>query len=226
MKIILLFIFLLISSTAFSQASEADYPDFSGKTLSEVDKTKRWIVIEKAEGYLNSDQIKDVAVILQSGSHHFKSCSESADLLADEERIILVLISNDGKPKVTIQNNRFIARPDDGGMTCYLKPSISAKKHKLNISYQYTRAHRKYNFAYRDGDMILVRAETFDRHAASGNFSSNTFDFIGKKIFVKEGNISSDSVSTKSIPIKYDGYKKLSEFGEMYEWEIAEYKYL
>jgi len=74
--------------------------------------------------------------------------------------------------------------------------------------------------------MVLIRAKTFGRHAASGNTTSNTFDFIKKKITVKRSNISSDSVSTKSIPIKFDGFKKLSEFAEMYDWQVAKYKYL
>src|SRR5699024_10652329 len=103
---------------------------------------------------------------------------------------------------------------------------ISVKNHQLNIHYRYVRAYTSYTFEYRNGDMVLVHAKTFGRHAASGNTTTSTFNFIDKKIVVKKGNISSDSVTTKSIPIKYKGLKKLSEFGDMYDWKVAKYKYL
>ncbi|WP_020404807.1 hypothetical protein [Gracilimonas tropica] len=133
MRIIALIQFLLFSFTAFGQTNETVYPDFLGDGLSEVLLNKDWIVIERAEGYLNHDQTKDIVIVLQSGNHRFRNCAESAKKLADEERIILVLTSENGKTRVTIQNNKFIARPDEGGMACYIEPEISIDNKQLTI---------------------------------------------------------------------------------------------
>src|SRR5699024_12110027 len=223
-KIFPLLIFLLISFAAFSQSSEMKYPDLYGKTLSEVERVKGWIIIEKTEGYLNADQIKDVAVILQSGDHRLKNCGESKELLADEERIILVLISENDNPKVTIQNNKFIGRPDEGGMLCYLKPNISIKDNQFTLYYELLRGYTKYIFEYKNADIRLVKATLVG--VSGGKIYSDHFDFDKKVIKLRVAKIGSDSVKKEKIPIRYDGYRKLSEFGEMYDWEVAEYKYL
>lgn len=176
MRITLLFIFLLIGSSAFGQYSKIKYPNFTGESLYQVSHTKGWVIIEKAKGYLNSDHEVDFAVILQSGTHHFVSCKVSAKLLADEQRIILVLMSKNGQPTVTIQNNKFIARPDEGGMLCYLKPHISIKNHQLKILYQYTRASMRYYFEYKSHHLLLVRA-FYAGASGGGYYSSDSINF-------------------------------------------------
>jgi hypothetical protein len=224
MRIIGLFIFLLFSFTAFGQTNKAAYPDFSGEVLSEVLQTKDWIVIERADGYLNLDQTKDIVIVLQSGNHRFTNCNESAEKLADEERIILVLTSENGEPRVTIQNNKFIARPDEGGMACYIDPDISIDNGKLTIFYEHLRGYTSYIFEYESEDMILVSAESTG--VSAGRFGKDYFDFRKGIIRSEKGSISSDATSTEIIPIKFDGFKKLSELGERFDWKVAEYKYL
>jgi len=160
MKSFLLCALLLISTDAFGQHDRTEYPDFYGLTLAEVVDHEGWRVIEKATGYLSSGQVEATVVVLQSGSHEFVSCSESAELLRNEERIILVLISREGGPKVRVQNNKFIARPNEGGMMCYIEPELLVENNQFTIFYQYTRWNRQYTFEYSNGEMILVSAKS------------------------------------------------------------------
>lgn len=224
MKSFLLCVLFLISTDAFGQHDGTKYPDFFGLTLAEVVDHEGWRVIEKATGYLSSGQVEATVVVLQSGSHEFVSCSESAELLQNEERIILVLISQEGEPRVTIQNNEFIVRPNEGGMMCYIEPKLSIENNQLNILYQYTRSNRQYTFEYSNGEMILVSAKSVG--VSGGRFYSSFYDFRRKVIESEEGSIGSDSSTQETIPIEFDGFKTLSEFGEMNEWEVAEYKLL
>lgn len=222
MKLLLLCFFFLINSNAFGQANSKAYPDFHGMTLTEVLDIEGWIVIDQAKGNFYTDQNEDTVVILQSGKNRFEGCNESADLLADEERIILVLTSNDGEPKVTIQNNDFIARPDEGGMLCYLIPSVSIKDNQLQIYYEFVRSHWQHNFEYLNNELVLVSAK--NAGVSGPIFFSDYYDFRKKVITSEEGDIQSEDTTVEVIPMKVDGFKKLSELGKMYEWEVADRK--
>lgn len=225
MRIALFTLTLLLSNSVLSaQEKSLTYPDFTGKTLGQILQNQNWHILTLKSDYLNSDHVADFVVILQSGNHHFVSCMESAELLSDEERIILVLTSGNNKPRVTIQNNKFIARPDEGGMLCYLEPYITVEENKLTISYQLTRGHLTYNFKYKNKRMVLIRAKSVG--VSGGIFYSDSFDFIKDIIISEKGPISNDSTAKEIIPIKYKGFKKLSELGDRYSWEVAEYKYL
>ncbi|WP_020404806.1 hypothetical protein [Gracilimonas tropica] len=72
--------------------------------------------------------------------------------------------------------------------------------------------------------MVLINAASIG--VSAGIFEKDSFDFRKGIIKSEKGNISSDSTSTEIIPIKFDGFKKLSEFGEIFTWKVAEYKYL
>ncbi|MCH8567141.1 MAG: hypothetical protein LAT67_02700 [Balneolales bacterium] len=229
MKLFHQLIFLLATFTAFAQSGDTDNPDFYGMTISEVSKISGWTIIKENSGNLSSAHLEDIVVILQSGEHQFINCSESAQRLADEKRIILVLTAgndddddDDDEPKVSIQNNRFIAPPISGGMDCYLEPEVSIENHTLSISYQYVRSSTSYTFNFIDESLVLVSAKKAG--VSGGVFSSDYFDFKSGKITSKKGSISSDSTTIETIPIEFEGFKKLSEMGEMYEWEVAEFK--
>lgn len=216
--------FSISNFVLFAQETSLTYPDFTGQTLAQVLQNKNWHILTMKSGYLNSDYVEDFVVILQSGNHRFVSCTESADILSNEERIILVLTSNNTEPKVTIQNNKFIFRPDEGGMACYIEPGISIEGNKLTLVKPLVRGHDTYIFEYRDKSMFLISAESVG--VSGGKIYSDSFDFIKDIIISEKGYIGSDSTETEIIPIKYKGFKKLSELEGMYSWEVAENKFL
>jgi hypothetical protein len=109
-------------------------------------------------------------------------------------------------------------------MACYIEPDISIENNQLTIFYEHLRGYTSYLFEHKAEDMILVSAESSG--ISGGKSGYDYFDFRKGIIKSKEGTISSDSTKTKTIPIKFDGFKKLSEFGERFDWKVAEYKYL
>ncbi len=216
---------LVLSLSGFSQNSEFIYPDFIGQNLQSVESDPDWNVLQKSLGDLNTDGRTDVGLILESkDSVHEKRCS-NCHLSKNKPRIILIFLNQDGSQEVVIQNNKFIARGDEGGMAYYIEPELSIKDGLLNIFYQYTRSNQSYTFQYKNGRMEILYAESNGVHSASGNFENEKYDFKRGKIISETGNISIEKVETEITEINIQP-KSLSEFEEMYEWQIAEYKYL
>ena len=204
-----------------SQNKKSIYPNFSEQKLGEIENNSDWKVLQKSSGDLNKDGLNDFALILESNDSILEKRCSDCQLLKSKPRIIIVLISNE---KI-IQNNKFIARGDEGGMLPYLEPELSIKNGFLTIYYQFTRGNQSYTFEYVNRKMLITKAESNGVHSASGDFENDKYDFKIGKIISETGNISEEKIKTKIIKFKIKR-KSLSEMGEMSEWEIAEYKYL
>ncbi len=223
MKKLLQVVLFLGTLTMYAQSIN-NYPDFSNHDLNELLNNKAWKVLEKAEGFLNNNNQKDVALVL-----------ESKDSLLEQRigettrknlpRILLVFLDN----KFFVQNNTFIARGDEGGILPYLTPEISFDKNELIIYYQFTRSNQSYTFKMVKNNLCLIKAESHGTHSASGATEGMFYDFKKKSLTITKGNISSasedDEKKIYTIELK-NGLKKISEFTEMYEWEVLKNRYL
>src|SRR5690606_20613311 len=110
-------------------------------------------------------------------------------------------------------------------MSPYIEPELSIKNQLLTVFYQYTRSNQSYTFKYTGYGMEIISAESTSVESASGNFENDKYDFVNRELTTNTGNISQEESST--IVTKIDVKPKfLSEFGTMYDWEIAKYKYL
>ncbi|MDG1572494.1 hypothetical protein OZ410_09215 [Robiginitalea sp. M366] len=199
----------------------------SGKTLNEIKNIDGWSVFLGASGDLNNDKIDDYVAILQSHDSIREVRCNGCKRLPNKGRIIAVLISNHGQPKVSIQNNRFIARPDEGGMVPFLAPEIQIIDGQLSISYQYTRSNTAYFFEFSNNDLLLVSAISGGVHSASGNVEFDFYDFKSRVIRNEKGHISKDSTEVNFIDIDHlKKLKSLSELEEMYNWQITAYRFL
>lgn len=226
MKIkILAILFFAFYMFGFAQRDRPNYPNFIGENLNGIEKNPDWKILAQSTGDLNKDGLDDVAIILESkDSIQVKECS-NCKLIKRKPRVILVLFNQDSKQTVVIQNNEFIARGDEGGMVNYLEPELSIKNGWLNIFYQYTRSHQSYTFEFRNNQMELILAESVGVHSASGDFESDKFDFIKGILTSETGNISQEKSKKEIFRLDIQP-KSLNEFGEMYEWEVFENKYL
>lgn len=224
-KRILIILFLSFYILGFSQNKDSIYQNFVGKHLSEIKQNSNWKLLEKVSGDLNKDDLNDIVLILESTDSIPEKRCLNCKLLKNKPRVILVLFNLDGTQKVKIQNNEFIARGDEGGMSPYIEPELSIKNGLLSIYYQYTRSNQSYTFKYKNKRMEILRAESMGVHSASGNYENDKFDFTSGTLTSETGNISEEKSKTKIIEFKKKP-KSLSEFGPMYEWEITEYKYL
>ncbi len=222
---ILTIIFSLLCFLGYSQNNEFNYPNFIGQNLNSIENNSDWEILQKAAGDLNNDQLEDLSIILESKDSIFEKRCFDCYLLKNKPRIILVLLSENGNKIVNIQNNKFIARGDEGGMTNYIEPELKIENHLLTISYQYTRSNQSYTFEFENNQMEIISAESNGVESASGNFENEKFDFKKGEIISKTGNISQENDKTEIIKINIKP-KSLSDFQEMYEWEITENKYL
>ena len=210
-------LFLLQFFVVFSQSDQITYPNFLGSELMDVMKNPDWKILCETRGYLNKNPVFDFALVLESKENQTYQSCKSCPVNKIKPRIILIVIDN----KVTIQNNEFIARGDEGGMTPYIVPDLSIKDQKLTIFWQYTRDNTSYVFQYRKKHMELISAQKVGVHAVTGDYESHDFDFIKKMVKLEKGNISELETKKETISIKHiKQLKRLSEMKKMYNWEV------
>jgi hypothetical protein len=222
---ILKILILLFCVTSYSQEKQVEYPDFTGKTLSEIENNTKWIVLQKVSGDLNKDKLKDFVLVVESKDSVFEKRCSQCYILKNKARIIIVALKQKEKNKIVIQNNEFIARGDEGGMANYIEPELSIKNGNLRIFYQFTRSNQSYTFAYKNNRMEIIKAENNSVNSTNGKFISNKFDFEKGTIITETSHISESKSKTEKTNISLKS-KSLSEFKEMYDWEVIENKYL
>lgn len=214
--------FLLVNLSVLAQKVANNYPDFKNKTFNEVLENKNWKVLNKTEGLLNFNEVKDLVVVLRSKDSIYESRLDEKPR-KNIIRIILVLIDN----KVIVQNNKFIAREDEGGMSPRIYPEIEVINNELSIYWEYTRSNINYIFKFFENDLKLTDVKQMYVHGATGNYEYLHYKFIDEILVIKSGNISKDAETIKEIPIILKaGLKKLSEINEMYEWEVIKNRFI
>lgn len=224
-NLIFFFLFTNLFALGFSQDNAALYPDFREQDLNSIEKNTEWNVLNRATGDLNKDGLSDYALILESQNSILEKRCGDCKMVKSKPRIIVVLLGQNIGEKVIIQNNEFIIRDYEGGMTPDLQPEISIENSLLTIHYQFTRSNQSYTFSFQNNLMEIIKAESHGVHNALGDFESDVYDFKQGVILSESGNIGQEKVVSKEI--RFDTQpKSLSELGRMSTWKIAENKYL
>lgn len=208
-----------------AQESRYVFPNFLDENLKSIENSKSWKIIQKAIGDLNKDGFKDVTLILESTDNISEKRCKDCEVSKSRARIILILFKTNDIEKVAIQNNKFIARGNEGGMLPYLEPELKIENNELTIYYQYTRSNQSYTFKWNNNQMLIKEAESNGVHGATGNFEFDSYNFKKGEIITRTGNISEEGEKIKIIKFSAKP-KSLSEFGYMYDWEIVENKFL
>jgi len=229
-KYTLLLAVILNTLVTFAQEdTPTPYPDFMGQKLAAIENNPNWKVLIKTTGNLNYDSKDDVAIVIESKEDFIEIRCADCPTSLSKARVILVFLNKDDEFIVQIQNNEFIPRSDEGGMSAEIEPDISIENNQLTISQQYTRSNISYIFKYQEDTFNIISAESNSVHAASGDTQHCLFDFSKNEITITEGNISNEeneeeAKNEKVTVLKFDKKAKpLSEFKAMYEWEIVEY---
>lgn len=236
-KYFLLFISFFSVMIVFAQEDKpTPYPDFIGQELSAIEEHSDWNVLEKAIGDLNHDTKDDVAIVIESKEDFIEVRCKDCPTSLSKARILLVFFCENDTFKVHTQNNVFIPRSDEGGMSSMIEPELSIEANQLIILQQYTRSDTRYVFELHKDQFMILLAESNSVHAASGDTENCVFDFTKSEIAITKGNIANEEelgnedeegIKEKTTIIKFDKKpKSLAEFGIMYEWEIVEYRYL
>mgnify|MGYP000542099393 CR=1 FL=1 len=186
-------------------------------------------------GDLNKDGKDDVAIVIESKEDFIEIRCTDCPTSISKARILLVFLLDNDTLKVHTQNNVFIPRSDEGGMSAMIEPELIIEANQITISQQYTRSDIRYVFELQKDQFLIIMAESNSVHAASGDTETAVFDFTKNEIVITKGNISNEEefeneeegIKEQTTIIKFDKKpRSLSEFGIMYEWEIAEYRYL
>ncbi len=226
-KYLLLFTFVLSTVVVFAQDKPTPYPDFVGQQLDAIESNPNWKLLTKAAGDLTNDAKDDVVIVIESKEDFAEIRCGDCPTSLSKARIILVLLCKNDVYTVHIQNNEFIPRSDEGGMSAEIEPDITVENNQLTIYQEYTRSHSAYMFEFQEDILTIVSAESSNVHAASGDTQHCLFDFSKNEITITEGNISNEEEALKNekvTVIKFDKKAKpLSEFKAMYEWEIVKY---
>lgn len=218
-------LFLVFSILGYSQNEISNYPNFSGQDLSTLENNIDWVILQKSSGDLNKDGLNDYALILESKDSIVEKRCSSCEWLANKPRIVLILLNQNGYEKTILQNNKFIAREDEGGMLYYLEPELKIDNGSMTIYYQYTQSSQSYTFEFKKDRFEIITAKSNHIDSASGNFQNDTYDFKKAEIITETGNISQDKINVEIIKIQIEP-KLLTEFEEMYKWEVTEGRYL
>ncbi|AXG71673.1 hypothetical protein KORDIASMS9_03930 [Kordia sp. SMS9] len=235
-KYLFLFAVYFNAIVLFAQEKPTEYPDFMGQELAAIEKNEKWHILEKATGDLNNDAKDDVAIVIESKEDFIEIRCKDCPTSLSKARILLVLFCENDTFKVHTQNNVFIPRSDEGGMSSMIEPELTIEANQLKVSQQYTRSNVSYRFELQENQFMILIAESNSVHAASGDTEHCVFDFTKSEIIITEGNISNEEEAyeneeegkkEKTTVIKFDKKpKSLGEFGVMHEWEIAKYRYL
>ncbi|MAZ27830.1 MAG: hypothetical protein CL868_12235 [Cytophagaceae bacterium] len=217
-------LFLFLLSCAKAQET-VKFPYFQNNTLEDVLDNDDWEVLKRVDGDLNDDSQDDVALILQSKDSVYEKRCESCKLKSTKARILLVFVSKEDSQKLISQNNDFIIRGDEGGMAPYIEPEISIDEGVLKIDNQFTRSRIVYNAKFMDGEFVVSSVSSSGTTAATGAFENHEIDFEKGIIHETKGFIDEEEFEEKTLPLTASP-KKLSEFSEMMNWEIAPYIFI
>jgi len=216
---------LLLSTFAYSQ-SHFNYPIIKkqGKTSNDFIPTG-WTILGKAEGDLNKDQVKDVALVLQ--------CKKSIRTVNDGDTLnthprILVILFQDAVSKtykLITQSNTFIINTDDPTMEDPFQ-EVAINKGLLQIDFQqfynmgsWYITNRSYKFRYQNNQPVLIGADYLSFHRATHDYEEYSFDFLSKKRSFTKGKDEKPQKTTWT-PVKLSELKTLETLKKPFEWKI------
>jgi hypothetical protein len=194
------------------------YPDFRDKSLLQLQDNTDWEIFAQAKGDLNEDSIDDMAIILQSKQSFLEKRCEDCEAKNHKVRIMLVMLSKANALKVVAQNNVFIARADEGGITTDMKPEISIVNGQISLAYLLIRGETNYTFENEKDEIVLVKATKLS--TSHYIFRSDVIDF-NERVLVTESRSDKDGpTQKKTTKVTMDKLPRLSELKMMGSWNV------
>lgn len=208
-----------ITTILFCIMTDPVFPDFHNKTLDEIENNKDWEIMSEAKGDLNGDSKQDMAIILQSKDSVLEKRCADCEEKNHKLRIVLVLMNKNNTLKVVAQNNVFIARADEGGMTQEMKPEISIADKQLTVSYLLIRGDISYTFEDKKGEIVLVRASKLS--TSHYIFKSEVVDFKKRILLTESRSDNDEPVQKKITRLTVEKFKRLEDLKMMGDWDVG-----
>ena len=224
MKYLLTALMLLFVHFLFAQPFT--YPVFksSGKTINDYIPA-RWLLRDSAGGDLNGDGNRDMALVIEYKDTIPEMRPDKYENMGSP-RVLLILFKNaaTGNYDLVLQNNTFIMRHGEGGMSPepYNKISITGKV--LDISFEFVRGSADYKFRFQQNDFYLIGASN---NGVSGETEDDwDFNFSTKKAKHAWGKADSNKLKEKWVVVPITTLKKLKDMQMTFQWQVLPNVYL
>nr|WP_121273330.1 hypothetical protein [Pedobacter schmidteae] len=237
MRTKLILFFLLCHTAIYAQPFKfPELPEY-GKSM-DLLVPKNWKILDSVSGDLNNDNIKDIAFVIE----FYRPVKENraygdneTEIITETQkpRILAVYFrrSARGNYRLSVQNNNFILRSEEGGeMGDPLRP-MNILANKLLLSFQgggNWRWKLNYSFKYQDKDWLLTHANNYAYQETSGEMNDKQYDFENRKRTVISGKISSGTMANETFEQTLDIKvpRTFNNFKKPWTWEIGKDEFL
>lgn len=217
--------FILLFSTSLLHAQKFTYPNIkpSAKTLQDF-ISDDWIIKDSAHGDLNGDKLPDIAAIIEY-KNTIKEFRPNGDLNEGAPRVLIIFLKNKiGSYNLFLQNNTFITRYGEGGMSNDAYGEITIGKGILEIIVQFTRGHCSYKFRMQNNELALIGAT--NNGVSGGKFYGLNVNFLTKKAKIEEGNIEDENLKVKWVNVTIKKLKLLKNLKMILSWQVVKGQYI
>lgn len=232
-----LLILVLCSNGLYAQ--NFIFPELSkqGKSIKDLIPS-RWVVIDSVQGDLNQDKKDDLALIIEfhAAVKEKRAYGDNkTDLITElqKPRILAVYFKNKNSAGYTLslQNNDFILRSDEGGVLGDPLQPMTISANKIQLNFQGGGNWRwllNYTFVYQNRDWYLTEANNLSTHKVTGEMSRKNYNFITKKVHLTESNAFSRSTTEQSSQrdLKMEQLRTFKTFKKPWTWHIAPDEFL
>ena len=232
MRIVLTCMATIVSVLLFGQGFS--YPVITTKGQQAKDFIPDgWMILDSAAGDLNKDNLPDAVVILQL-KDSIAVVNDVENTVITQPRILLILFRNKTGNffQLAEQSNSFILNHD---MPIISDPfrDVSINAGILEIKFgifhnmgSWYSINSSYKFRYQKQEFVLIGADYFSFHRATGDFENYSYNFLAKKRSVTKGNDEKGTTKTTWKFINVSPLKTFETFPEPFTWKVEMDVYL
>lgn len=237
MTIKLILFFLLFQTALYAQPFVFPVLPEYGKSA-DIIVPQNWKIIDSISGDLNNDNIKDIALVLE----FYRPVKENraygdntTEIITEiqKPRILAIYFrkSVKGSYRISVQNNNFMLRAEEGGeMGDPLRP-MSIADNKLTLSFEgggHWRWKLNYSFKYQDKDWQLTTANNYAYQQESGETNDKQYDFVNNKKKIISSVINNGTLASETFeqPLNIKTLRTFNSFKKPWTWELIPNEFL
>ncbi|WP_293741957.1 hypothetical protein [uncultured Pedobacter sp.] len=238
MKIFCFYFLMLCVQISFAQKTFT-FPKIKtqGTSIEQVTPFN-WTAINQAHGDLNNDGSDDLAVIFEydktiNETRAYGDNNSSIIKETQKPRILAIFFKDQstGALTLSIQNNDFILRSEEGGKLGDPLQQIAVKDQQLYLRFQGGSEWRwelGYTFKFENKDWFLTSAINLYFNQNTGDMTERVYDFRTRELFTTVGNLHRRDIANRktSEVLYFSQLRTFRTFKKPWAWEIMPNVYL
>jgi len=238
MRVFYLLLFVLFAKGSFAQKAFL-FPKLKSQGSSIEQLTpSHWTLIENASGDLNNDGLEDLAVVFESDKITDETRTygdNNSDIIKETQkpRILAVFFKDreSNNYRLSVQNNDFILRSEEGGKLGDPLSQIAIKDQQLYLRFKGGAEWRwelGYTFKYENKDWFLTSAINLYFNQNTGDMTERVYDFKTRELFTTVGNLHRRDIANRktSEVLYFSQLRTFKTFKKPWAWEILPNVYL